>query len=78
MEESGLDPAFYAYRERGLREAFPWSHINIGVSESYLRNEWMKTLRGETTADCHKQPCNVCGVQNQNADDCLNRFAIFL
>ncbi|MHB8376815.1 MAG: TIGR03960 family B12-binding radical SAM protein [Dehalococcoidia bacterium] len=78
LQESGLDPEFYAYRERGLREVFPWSHINIGVSESYLRSEWMKTLRGETTADCHKQPCNVCGVQNQNAEDCLNRFDLRL
>jgi radical SAM family uncharacterized protein len=78
MDESGLDPAFYAYRERGLREVFPWSHISIGVSDSYLRNEWVKTLRGETTADCHKQPCNVCGVQKQNADDCLNRLDLRL
>ena len=57
---------------------FPWSHINIGVTESYLRNEWMKTLRGETSADCHKEPCNVCGVQNQNAEDCLNRLDLRL
>ncbi|MEX0749640.1 MAG: TIGR03960 family B12-binding radical SAM protein, partial [Dehalococcoidia bacterium] len=40
LEESDLDPAFFAYRERDLGEKFPWSHINIGVSESYLRNEW--------------------------------------
>src|SRR5437763_5289232 len=78
MRESGLDPAFYAYRERGLREVFPWWHINIGVTESYLRNEWMKTLRGETSADCHKEPCNVCGVQNQNAEDCLKRLDLRL
>jgi len=78
MEESDLDPAFFAYRERDLGEKFPWSHINIGVSESYLRNEWVKTLRQETTPDCHKQPCNVCGVQNMNADDCLNRLDVRL
>jgi radical SAM superfamily enzyme YgiQ (UPF0313 family) len=78
MDESGLDPAFFAYRERGLRETFPWAHINIGVTESYLRSEWQKTLRGQTTPDCHKQPCNVCGVQNQNAEDCLNRFDLRL
>jgi radical SAM superfamily enzyme YgiQ (UPF0313 family) len=78
MHAEGLDPAFFAYRERGLREVFPWAHINIGVTESYLRNEWMKTLRRETTADCHKQPCNVCGVQNQNAEDCLNRLDVRL
>jgi radical SAM family uncharacterized protein len=78
MEAENLDPAFFAYRERGLRETFPWSHISIGVSESYLRNEWQKTLRQETTPDCHKQPCNVCGVQNQNAEDCLNRLDLRL
>ena len=78
MEESGLDPAFFAYRSPGLWEKFPWSHINIGVTESYLRGEWLKTLRHETTADCHKQPCNVCGVQSQNADDCLDRLDLRL
>ena len=78
MEAEGLDPAFYAYRERGLRETFPWAHINAGVTESYLRGEWLKTLRQQTTPDCHKQPCNVCGVQNQNADDCLDRFDLRL
>jgi radical SAM family uncharacterized protein len=78
MWAESLDPAFYAYRERGLRETFPWSHINIGVTESYLRNEWMKTLRQETTPDCHKLPCNVCGVQNQNAEDCLERLDLRL
>jgi hypothetical protein len=36
------------------------------------------TLRGEQTPDCHKQPCNVCGVQNQNAEDCLNRLDLRL
>ena len=78
MEASGLDPAFFAYRERDLGEVFPWAHINIGVTPSYLRNEWVKTLRQETTPDCHKTPCNVCGVQNQNADDCLNRLDLRL
>lgn len=78
MHESELEPSFFAHREPGLWETFPWAHIDIGVTESYLRGEWLKTLRGETTADCHKQPCNVCGVQNQNADDCLDRFDLRL
>lgn len=78
MDKAGLDPAFYAYRSPGLFDPFPWSHINIGVTESYLRAEWMRTLKQQQTADCHKEPCNVCGVQNQNADDCLNRFDLRL
>ena len=78
FDESGLDPESYAYRTPGLRDMFPWSHISVGVTESYLRGEWLKTLKGEQTPDCHKQPCNVCGVQNQNAEDCLNRFDLRL
>jgi radical SAM family uncharacterized protein len=78
LTNAGLDPGWYAWRERDLGEMFPWSHLNIGVTPSYLRNEWLKTLRQETTPDCHKQPCNVCGVQNQNADDCLNRLDLRL
>lgn len=78
MRDADLDPAFFAYRERDLGETFPWSHLNIGVTPSYLRGEWLKTLRQETTPDCHKTPCNVCGVQNQNADDCLNRLDLRL
>lgn len=78
MDAAGLDPAFFAYRSPGLWDPFPWSHINIGVTESYLRAEWLRTLKHEQTPDCHKQPCNVCGVQNQNAEDCLNRFDLRL
>jgi radical SAM family uncharacterized protein len=78
LEESGLDPSFYANREPDLFETFPWSHIDIGVTESYLRGEWLKTLRGQTTQDCapHKGPynCNVCGVQNAGADQCVAEF----
>ncbi len=78
MADASLDPAFFAYRSPGLWDPFPWSHINIGVTESYLRAEWLRTLKHQQTADCHKEPCNVCGVQNQNADDCLNRFDLRL
>jgi radical SAM family uncharacterized protein len=77
LEESGLDPAFYAHREKGLFEMFPWSHIDAGVTAAYLRGEWLKTQRGETTGDCapHRGPCNVCGVQNLRAETCLTKIA---
>jgi len=71
FQECGLDPGFYAHRERGLFEKFPWSHIDVGVSEAYLRGEWLKTAKGEATADCQKEPCNVCGVQRLEAEACL-------
>jgi radical SAM family uncharacterized protein len=77
LEESGLDPAFYAYRERGLFEVLPWSHIDAGVTAAYLRGEWLSTQRGETTGDCaaHKGRCNVCGVQRLGPEGCLAKIA---
>lgn len=76
LEETGLDPGFYAYREKGLFEVFPWSHIDVGVTAAHLRGEWLKTQREETTEDCapHKGPCHVCGVQDLGADVCLIRI----
>jgi radical SAM family uncharacterized protein len=74
FQECGLDPSFYAHRERGLFEKFPWFHIDAGVSEAYLRGEWLKTAKGETTADCHKELCNVCGVQRLEAEPCLAKI----
>jgi len=71
FQECDLDPSFYAHRERKPFEKFPWSHIDVGVSEAYLRGEWLKTAKGEATADCHKEPCNVCGVQRLEAEACL-------
>jgi radical SAM family uncharacterized protein len=63
LSEAGLDSAFYANRPRDEFEVLPWSHIDSGVSESFLRGEWRRALRGETTPDCRIGNCNVCGLQ---------------
>jgi len=52
--------------------------VNTGVTEAYLRGQWRKTLTGETTPDCHRADCNVCGMQSLEADDCLPRFAMLV
>ncbi len=66
--EFGLDPAFYARRLRPLEEVFPWSHIETGVTEGYLRKEYRRALAGEATGDCHDSPCLACGLQNLVAE----------
>ena len=38
--ETGIDAAWYAYRERDLWETLPWAHIDSGVNVAYLRREW--------------------------------------
>ncbi|MGB4387809.1 MAG: hypothetical protein WBI89_01225, partial [Caldicoprobacterales bacterium] len=62
FEKCGLDPAFYAYREREENELFPWDHIDVGVSKSFLWKEYQKALKGETTGDC-RETCSNCGIR---------------
>ncbi len=60
--ENGLDPAFYANRERSRDEILPWDHSDSGVTKAYLWHEKEKSDRAETTRDC-RQGCNGCGLQ---------------
>ena len=62
FRECGLDPAFYANRERAADEVLPWDHIDSGISKAFLMREWEKSQRAETTKDCRKG-CNGCGLQ---------------
>jgi len=58
----GLEPAFYAYRERALEETLPWDHINSGVSKEFLISEYRRSLEEGTTLDCREGPCLACGI----------------
>ena len=57
----GLDPEFYLYRPRPLDEVFPWDHIDTGVRKSFLAEDYQRSLRGETRADCRTE-CYACGI----------------
>lgn len=61
FEQAGLDPAFYAYREREPEELLPWDHISPGVSRRYLVNEYKKSKVPATTDDCRNN-CYACGI----------------
>ncbi|MBQ8081704.1 MAG: TIGR03960 family B12-binding radical SAM protein [Clostridia bacterium] len=58
----GLDPAFYANRERPYEELLPWAFIDMGVTQEFLRRENERALHGRTTKDC-RQGCNACGIE---------------
>ena len=61
FEANGLDPAFYANRERGKDEVLPWAPISDGVKTSYLWKEKETAYRGEITPDCRVK-CTGCGA----------------
>ena len=60
--EAGLDKDFYAARQRGENEVFPWEHISPGVSRKFLWNEWQKAYAQQLTHDCRRSTCTGCGV----------------
>jgi len=60
---AGLEPGFYARRQRSLDEVLPWSHIDTGVTVSFLKQEYQRAVNGEETPDCRYNACNACGMQ---------------
>jgi radical SAM family uncharacterized protein len=74
--DAGLDPAFYAHRERTRDELLPWSHINTGVPVNFLKLEYERAMTGRDTPDCRFNACNICGLQRWYAP-CQQKFAQF-
>ncbi len=73
FQESGLDPVFYANRQRPLDELLPWQHIDIGVTSAFLKKEHQDMWQGKETPDCRYRPCNACGLQSRHSD-CQQKF----
>ncbi|MDD6320803.1 MAG: TIGR03960 family B12-binding radical SAM protein [Oscillospiraceae bacterium] len=69
--ECGIDPDFYNYREMGLDEVTPWSHLDVGVSHAHLVREYKKALRAETTQPCNHQ-CSGCGANKLLGGPCFD------
>ena len=72
--ESGIDPDYYAHRQRSLDEPLPWGHIDIGVSTEFLKREYNKALAAEVTPDCRNNACNACGLE-KTAAACIEKLA---
>ena len=73
FSESGLDPDFYARRERSLDETLPWSHIDAGVSQVFLKEEYTRALQNRISPDCRYEGCNACGLESRN-ETCRQKF----
>jgi len=57
----GLDPRFYTHRPRLIDETFPWDHIDVAVKKSFLTEDYLWSLRGQTRVDCRER-CFACGI----------------
>lgn len=61
FENLGIDPAFYANRERAKEELLPWDFIDAGITKAFLLRENEKAKLAQTTSDC-RLGCQGCGL----------------
>ena len=73
FSESGLDPYFYACRERPLDELLPWSHIDTGVELNFLKREFERAKLEKVTPSCRSGVCAVCGLHLKQAS-CQKKY----
>lgn len=68
----GLDPAFYANRQRGFDEVFPWDHLDYGIRKEFLQAECEKAYRAQTTPNC-REKCSHCGAACYGGGICVEK-----
>ena len=61
FDDAGVDPAFYAHRERDKDEVMPWDIVDVGVRRSHLWHEREQAYASELSPDCRRQ-CSACGA----------------
>lgn len=61
FDDAGVDPTFYAHRERCKDEVMPWDVVNVGVRKEHLWHEKEQCYKSELSPDCRKQ-CSGCGA----------------
>ena len=61
FDDAGVDPTFYAHREREKDEVMPWDLADVGVRKEHLWHEREQAYKSELSPDCRKQ-CTGCGA----------------
>lgn len=62
FKETPLNPDFFALRERGRSERFPWDFIDAGVDKAFLRADYERALDGRPGPACRPGECRLCGA----------------
>lgn len=59
--ECGIDPSFYANRERSYDEVLPWDHLDYCVTKNFLITQNKLAHQAVTTKNC-REACAGCGA----------------
>jgi radical SAM superfamily enzyme YgiQ (UPF0313 family) len=60
--EAGVDPEFYAQRQREREEPFPWEIVDHNLSRDYLWAEAERARREAQSPACQPDTCRRCGA----------------
>ncbi|MEG0648606.1 MAG: TIGR03960 family B12-binding radical SAM protein [Oscillospiraceae bacterium] len=71
FEDLGVDTAFYANRAIPLDEVTPWSHLDYGVSQDFLKAEYQKAITAAVTPPCNRK-CSACGANKLLGGACFD------
>ena len=61
FDACGIDPEFYANRERDFDEISPWNHMDVGVTKKFLIGQNKLAHKAITTPNC-REKCAGCGA----------------
>lgn len=61
FDDAGVDPTFYAHRQRDKDEVMPWDIVDVGVRRAHLWHEREQAYASELSPDCRRQ-CSACGA----------------
>lgn len=62
FDASGMDMDQLAQKTYALESPLPWSHLDYGIDENYLKEEYNKATGASLTPDCRYAGCTFCGV----------------
>lgn len=69
FEKNQIDPIFYTSRERKKDELLPWDFIDVGVTKTFLWNEYQRAKQETITPNCRQQ-CSGCGAKSFGGGVC--------
>lgn len=72
FDETGVDPDFYAARERSYDEVLPWDHIDAGITKEFLMSENERAKAETTTPHC-REKCANCGAARFKTGVCTEK-----
>ncbi|MDD6479491.1 MAG: TIGR03960 family B12-binding radical SAM protein [Oscillospiraceae bacterium] len=72
FSECGIEPAFYANRQRAFDEVNPWDMFDYGVTKKFLICQNDLAHKGITTPNC-REKCAGCGANKYGEGVCFEK-----